>query len=474
MSPTQLYPYQKTGVRFLRDHDGTAILADEVGLGKTLQAIRYCEHYLPADEAGPVVCCVPAHLKTNWAREFMAHAGRRTVVLSGERVPPGTPPPADPNAVLVINHDVLVPPFWKAMTPPPADSWVAWLAAARPRQLVCDEAQILSNPDSARTRAFRWLARRCPRTLLLTGTPMANRPADLWPLLNILWPARFPSAFDFGVKYAYPEKERGRWAYKGARNLDVLHQELTDCGFLRRRKEQVLTDLPAIRYDVVPLDCDLTAYRRAEADALAWVARVSAARAESMSKAEALGKLQVLLQQTAAAKLQAAVRWVSDFLAGGRKLLLGVVHYAASDALKAHFGDRCVVVDGRIDDKKKVAATDRFNRDPNCELCVGNIQAAGTGWSCTATSDVAFLELPWRPSDVTQFCGRVHGVGRGVSGVGVGVSFLLAANTIESSMCASLQRKARWAAAAIDGDAGAAELDLADWLMDALSEKLLV
>lgn len=469
MLKTVPYDYQKVGIRFLRDHDGRALLADAVGLGKSLQTIGYAVRHLPADPPGPVVCVVPAHLKTNWAREFQRHAGLRVTVLAHERVPPETPPPADPNGVLVINPDVLTPPLWAKKQPPPPDAWISYLAALRPRLLVGDEAQIYTNPDAARTRAFRWLSRRSARTTLLSGTPLANKPGDLWPLLNILWPESFPSLFDFGSRYAYPTKERGEWVYKGARNLDELHRLLCAHGMLRRRKEDVLKDLPAIRYDAVPLDCDLTAYRRAEADAVAWAARESAAGAERISKASALGRLTVLLQETARAKADSVLRWIEDFLASGRKLLVGLMHYTMSDALQAALGDRCVLVDGRLNDRAKTAGFDRFNRDPRCEVLLGNYQAAGTGWSCTATSDVALAELPWRPSDVTQFIGRVHGVGRGAAGVGVNARFLLAAGTLEDRMCASLQRKENWAAQAIDGGPTGAEIGLEDMLLETLA-----
>lgn len=465
---TALYPYQQQGVRFLRDYDGTGLLADSVGLGKSVQTIAYAAKYLPTDPPGPVVCAVPAHLKTNWAREVAKHSGARVTVLSHERVPADWHPPADRNGILVVNHDILVPPLWAKMQPPPSDAWVARLAALRPRLLVADEAQAFSNPEAARTRALRWLSRRCPRTLMLSGTPLANKPGDLFALANILWPAEFPSEFDFGARYCFPVKERGKWHYRGARNLDELHDRLTALGMLRRRKEDVLKDLPAIRYDVVPLDCDLTEYRRAEADTVAWVARESAAGAERISKAAALGRLSVLLQETAKAKIDAVLRWIEDFLQSGRKLLVGLMHYSMSDALKAALGDRCTLVDGRINDKAKTAEFDRFNKDPGCLVLLGNYQAAGTGWSCTCTSDVALVELPWRPSDVTQFCGRVHGVGRGAAGVGVNVRFLLAAATLEERMCAGLQRKERWACETIDGDAGIAEMPLEDMLLESL------
>ena len=473
MLKTELYPYQKEGVRVLRDRDGTALLADEVGLGKTLQSLYYCWRYLPRDEGGPIVVVVPAHLKTVWKRQAQQHLELRAEVLFHERVPADRLPPLDPDGVLVINYDILTPDDWKAGTPPPERAWVRWLADLKPRLLICDEAHVLSNPDSQRTRAVRWLARRVPRRLVLTGTPMANKPGDLWSLLNILWPDRFPSRFEFGSEYANPKKVHGRWTYPGAKNLDRLHRVLTEeCGMVRRRKQDVLKDLPAISYDVVPIDCDLREYRKAEEDLARWLAETSALASERARENAALTKLTALVQLAAKAKLDQVVRWVRDFLAEGEgKLLLGAIHYRVTGPLMSALGKRGVLVDGTMSAKKKDAAFDRFNQDPDCRVLVGNVHAAGTGWSCTSTSDGALCEIPWRPSDVEQFAGRIHGVGRGLAGRPAQMRLLVATGTIEEKQCELIQRKMGWANMAVDGVAGAEGMDLKDQLLAYVSRE---
>lgn len=464
---TQLYPYQSEDCRRIRDLDGTCLLANEVGTGKTLTMLYAAWKYLDADP-GPVVCVVPAHLKEVWRRQAQQHLGQRVRVLSHERVPADMPAPLDRRQTYVINYDVLTPSNWKARTPPPEDSWVSWLAAQKPRLLIGDEGHYLSNPDSARTRAFRWLARRTPRTSVLTGTPLANKPNDLWSVANILWPHEYPSRFDFGTAYAYPFRQRGRWHYRGARNLDELHTKLTASGMIRRRKADVLSHLPPVVYDVVPLEADLTEYRRAEADVLDWLRAQDAAAAERAGRAAELTKLNTLMQLAAEAKVDHAVKWVTGFLEESEgKLLVGAIHYRVTEALMDALPKHSVLVDGRASEKQKVAAFDAFNLDPRCRVLVGNIQAAGTGWSCTATSDVALVEIPWRPADVTQFAGRVHGVGRGAGG-SAHVRFLVAADTVEDQLCEGIQRKAGWAAQAIDGDPGVADLDIFDQIRSGL------
>lgn len=465
---TQLFDYQRTGVAVLKEKDGTVLLADEQGLGKTIQALEYAIRHLPKKPHGPIVVVVPAHLKTVWKRQCQQHMGVRAEVLYGEKVPLDKLPPSDRNGVFVVNYDILTPDGWKHGTPPPERSWIRWLSDLNPRLLIGDEGQALSNPDSQRTRGFRWLSRRVERRIILTGTPMSNRPGDLWALLNILWPDEFPSRFEFGVAHAYPKKERGRWTYPGAKDLPALHTKLKKMGMVRRRKADVLKDLPAMSYDVVPLDCDLREYRRAEADLVEWLnANDESLKAESAQRAKELAKLTSLVQLAAEAKLTHAVRWVQDFLDNSEgKLLLGAIHYRVTGALMDALGDEAVLVDGRKSAKAKDAGFDKFNNNPKCRVLVGNLDAVSTGWSCTSASEAALVELPWKPSTLEQFAARIHGVGRGIAGTGSRVSLLVATGTIEEVQCRTLQRKSVWASAAIDGSADLSDLNISDQLED--------
>ncbi len=462
MIETQLYNFQVKGVRFLRDCDGTALLADDVGTGKTLQALYYCWRYLPNDPPGPIVVTVPAYLKINWKREVQKHFGSGVSVeaLYKEKVPLQKQKPLDPNQIYVVNYDILTPDNWRSRTNPSKDSWVNWLAELKPRQLIGDEAHLLSNPSTARTRAFKWLSKRVPRTMLLTGTPLPNKPENLWSLLNILSPTEFDSRWDFCNEYSTPVRTHWGWYFKGAKNLDLLHQRISHI-MLRRRKADVLTELPAVTHSVMPFECDLREYRRAEVDAVEWLYARDPAAGMRAAKAAQLQRLNILMGLAAKAKMKQATDWVEDFVENsGRKLLVGAVHYETTDALMGALGKSAVLVDGRCTEKQKVSGFDKFNKDRDCRVMVANIHAAGTGWSCTSTSDVLLLELPWRPGDVTQFAGRVHGVSRGQEGHGAHVRYIVAADTIEEDLCEGLQKKARWTATAIDGDPATAELDL--------------
>ncbi len=461
MLKTKLYSFQREGVRRLVEFDGRAILADEVGLGKTVQSLYYTWRYLPDDPAGPVVVVVPSHLKINWQREAQKHLGLRVEILSGQRPPPDKLPPVDPNQIFIINYDILAPPHWKAGTAPPTDSWLIWLTKLKPRMLICDEGQYAKQSSAARTRAVRYMAKRTPRVLILTGTPLANKPVDLYSLVQIVDPTIFPSKHDFLSRYSYYSKKWYGWVSKGARNLEELHRILSDTVMIRRRKQDVLEQLPHVQFTVIPIEVDLREYRKAEKDFIGWLAKKSPTMAANAAKAIEITKLNGLKQLAGQLKVDAVVRWSHDLLEETEgKLLLGAVHHSVTGPLMDAFGDKAVKVDGGLTHQQKQAAFDAFNLNPKCRVLVGNLQAAGTGWSCTATSDAALCELPWVPSEVEQFIGRLHGIERGIPGVVSHVRFLVAEDTIESDLCSLLQTKREWAAAAIDGIESPGGIDL--------------
>jgi SNF2 family DNA or RNA helicase len=126
------------------------------------------------------------------------------------------------------------------------------------------------------------------------------------------------------------------------------------------------------------------------------------------------------------------------------------------------FGRSAVLVDGRLDERAKTAAFVRFNHRPDCRLLVGNLQAAGVAWSCTATSHAAVCEFPWRPDELAQFVARMHGIGRGQVGVPVQVWYLVAPDTIEADLCQVLQVKQSHADQALDGAPRGVTLDIYD------------
>jgi len=431
-----------------------------MGLGKTLQALYWAWKYLPEDPPGPIVVVCPASIKSVWRRQAMQHLGLKVEVLAGETVPDYALEPINPNQIYVVNYDILAQSR-RGKKRELERSWAYFLNSLQPRLVIGDEVHYCKNQRAARTKAFRRLCQNVPHVLLLSGTPLTNNPVDLWPALNILLPKQFPTFFPFASRYSRPVKMPWGFIYKGARHLEELHDILTNTCMIRRLKSEVLTDLPPKTRTVVPIEIDRKTYVEAEINFLRWLEKESPARAARARKAEELSRMNELRRLAGRLKVDGVISWVRDFQeSSGEKLLLGAVHRAVTYPLMDAFGDdAAVLVDGYLDDAGKTAAFDRFNLDDACRVLVGNIQAAGVGWSCRSASNVAFCELPWTPGECLQFEDRAHGLERG-TGDPMNVWYLVAENTIESDLCRIIQEKEGWIDAVLDGGVGDSGLNI--------------
>lgn len=446
------YSFQLRGVRKMERWGGRALLAFEQGLGKSPTAAFLAARH---PDWRPVVVVCPAHLKHQWQRELRLHFGFRSDVLEGQTVDP--PRLSRHSPFQVINYDVL--PYW-----------VEYLKSLRPTYVIGDEVQTVCNRTAKRTKAFKELCRGVPHVAALSGTPILNRPAELFPILNILQPKEFPAFHPFAQRYCNPKRiflgrARGGafgWDYRGASNLEELHQRLLDTCLIRIRKEDVLKDLPPKRKILVPVDLeDDDEYRTAEDDYLRWVATTNPARLKKAQKAKQISQMGSLRQLVGVKKLKAELAWVDDFLAGGpAKLCIFAWHTEVIARVHQRYERSSVVVDGSVKGAHRQAAVDRFLRDPKTRLFVGNIKAAGTGWSAKGVSDFAFFEYPWQPADFAQCMDRGHGIGRGVDGVPTTGWCLLARGSVEEHLLSVLKRKQKILSRVLDGGAGGDDFDV--------------
>jgi SNF2 family DNA or RNA helicase len=422
----ELMPFQTAGVAYALKRR-RVFIADEQGLGKTVQALAAIEH----DHAFPAIVVCPASLKLNWKREADKWLpGRETVVVSGRK--PVDTSDAD---VVVVNYDVV-------------GAHRARLAALKPRALVLDESHYCKNPVAQRTKAVQELTNALPvdsLLLALTGTPLVNRPKELVPQLRILGRLHeFGSGAELERRFgANAERER-------------LHWHLRRSCYVRRLKREVLPQLPDKRRAVVPFDLDNEAeYRHAERDLIAWVQEKYSSgddvqsRVGSALRAEALVKVNALRQLVGVGKLHAAHSWIHDFLASGEKLVVFAAHRAVQRDLMERFPTAAHIL-GSDTLAERDAQVQRFQSDPDVKLCVCSLKVASHGFTLTAASDVAFLELGWTPAEHDQAEDRAHRIGQSDS---VTAWYLLAADTIDERMAALIDAKREVVGAVTDGRA---------------------
>jgi SNF2 family DNA or RNA helicase len=129
-----------------------------------------------------------------------------------------------------------------------------------------------------------------------------------------------------------------------------------------------------------------------------------------------------------------------------------------------------VLVNGSVVGEERDRRFQKFNTHSKTRLLFGNIQAAGTGWSCNSCSTVAFVELPWTPGDLVQAEDRCHGINRGIAGQTTTVYYLLGEGTIEEKLCSSLQSKQKILSQTLDGGEQDTDINIHSLLRQLLTQ----
>jgi SWI/SNF-related matrix-associated actin-dependent regulator 1 of chromatin subfamily A len=223
---------------------------------------------------------------------------------------------------------------------------------------------------------------------------------------------------------------------------------------IRRRKKDVLKDLPSVLQSVVPLDVkNVKEYRQKEAEMRAWLTRAGGYDTwDTQKKNHAMVQAGELRREAALLKLDAVYEWIDNFLESTKeKLIVYGIHKKMIRALRERYEGKCVTVTGSTPDHKRKVNFETFNANKKCRLFFGNIQAAGTGWSARSCSHVAYVEISYVPADHAQAGARVHGVGRGQEGVRSNEHWLVAKGTAEEKLCRIVQKKSRNIDLAVDG-----------------------
>jgi len=422
----QLAPFQWAAVRYALAARRT-FLADEQGLGKTVEALATLE----ADEAFPAVVVCPAAMKLAWAREAGRWLPHRThQVLDGR----GGGPLAGAD-VTILNYEIVA-------------GRLAALVASGPRALVADESHYCKNPQAKRTRAVRRLAEAVAADglrLALTGTPVMNHADELIAQLRLIG-----RLGEFGSGASFSRQ------FQGELSEERLHWHLRRRCFVRRLKSEVLPQLPAKRQVVVPVALtNEREYRLAERDVIAWLRSQPldlselGAKIAAALRAERLAQLTALARLAARGKLAAALTWIHDFLQSGEALVVFARHLEVQRAVLEHFPGALHIL-GQDTAQARERAIASFQRPDGPALIVCATRAAAQGITLTRASNVCFLELEWTPALHDQAEDRCHRIGQRDA---VTAWYLLAAGTIDETMARLIERKRAVVDAVTDGRA---------------------
>ena len=403
------------------------LIADEQGLGKTVQALTVCENAC----LFPVIVVCPSSVRVNWQREIIKWLPHRssTVIYGTDYTQPL--PAVD---VLIFGWDTIF-------------AWFPTMPV--PEALILDEAHFAKNGLARRTQAVIRFADRCHTAnklvIAMTGTPVLNRASELLPLLRII-----------GRLDEFGGARRFRAECQNPKRLLAINRQLRASCFLRRRKEDVLKDLPPKRHVTVALETDdilMSRYRDAERSIVSFVVKglegkAKPAKALQTMAAEQLVAINALRRLAVEAKLGSVIAWLDDFKATGEKAVLFAWHRQTVEMLAERYCNGKKIYGGMIDSDKQ-DAIDTFQNDPNQQFLACSIRAAGVGINLTAASNVVFVEQGWNHAEMDQAADRCHRIGQQGS---VTAWTLNASNTIDEDITDLIRVKRLESDLVVDGD----------------------
>jgi SWI/SNF-related matrix-associated actin-dependent regulator 1 of chromatin subfamily A len=411
--------YQRVGIGFIDQCQGICLIGDDTGTGKTLQAIAWMAH----KKAYPALIVCPATLKLNWEREIKNLIGKSATILSGTP-DKGTKLSSD---IVIINYDILT-------------RWKPVLTKHQFKLAILDEAHYLKNSTAQRTKTAVWLTAKIPHRIGLTATPVENGPMDLFTIFKILRPSLFPVRHNFGLRYCGAQHTPWGWKYNGASNLNEL-SEILRLFMIRRRKKDILKELPDTQRIILPIAINRKEYEQAEAEFFSWYSR------GGRIKLHALQKMEAMRQAVNKAKFREASLWIADFIENN-KLVLFVIHTKMAQDFYQLFKKQAVLLYGKTPAKQRQQAIDQFQNDDKTRLFIANIKAGGVGVTLTAADTTCCYELPWTSTQLEQAEGRVSRIGQ--TSDKLTSYFLLTPDTIEMDLMEIIDRKQKLVSQIVD------------------------
>ena len=437
------YAYQKEGIKFLASNKN-AILADDMGLGKTLQAISAA--VLVKGKKVLIIC--PSSAKYNWAEEinkFAPNAGyivvdgnkseRQKMLLTKSKI-----------MFYIINYDALL-------------SLLDIVQVLKIDIIILDEAHRIKNRQAKRTKAVRKI--NAPYKFLLTGTPLMNRIDELWSLLKFIQPNQWPGYDTFVKQYC----EKGGYQNReiiAPKNIDELKNKMNPI-MLRRRKDEVLKDLPEKIYQDCYIDLDpktMSIYKQAENEARAYITQNKSIAINGIfAKLTRLKQIavapEILGAQHQSAKVIECEKIVDEILSTDGKVIIYSQFKDVTTHLETLFnkkGISLVHINGSVSARDRQILVNEFQNNNECKIFLGTTQSCKEALTLTAANYVIFMDKLWNPQDNRQAADRAYRIGQKNT---VNIISLIAKNTIEERIEKTLMNKQDLFDMVIENDDGA-------------------
>ena len=421
--------------------------------GKSFQSIAFIKYM---DFKRSLIVC-PASVKYSWENEIKKSTSLSSVIIDSKTDIPSIDSSVK---VWIINYDILKKHF-------------SQLAKIKFDTIIADEAQFLKSNTTIRSKAFKQLSLNIPSVILLSGTPILSRPSELFSLLNIVDPKTWNNFFSFAKRYCNMQQTRWGMDTSGSSNEEELHEKIKGY-FIRRKKEDVLKELPPKVFVDVPvlLDKDYKKKYDSAASNLAIYLREHAGKKDPEIRkamaAEKLTQLNVLRGLSALGKIKTTIELIESIVDSGEKVLVFSSFVEPLEILSSHFQEKSVMITGKTNVNLRGEIVDSFQNNPSIQVFLGGYKSSGSGITLTAATNFIGIDLPWNPSDLAQSIDRLHRPGQKASSVNI--YKLISKDTIDIDMKEILDRKQDIFNAVIDGQY---KDDDTDSLIDTATNRIL-
>lgn len=421
----QLRPFQKVGCAFIEATGGKALLAYQMGLGKTFISLAYAIK----NKYRTVIIC-PASLKNNWSREIYRLSGESPEILFGS-----SPSNFDIVNMLtskkqftIINYDIAGRRIeyddvtkdqegYEHINHKVKFPWIDLINMSKPDLVICDESHYIKNTDSGRSQGVRQIT--APRIIHMTGTPVLNRPGELWPMLTMLSPETFPAEETFIKQYTYDGKS--------AKNVNELKDALKPI-MIRRKQSDVVDDMPPLNR--------ITEYHELSGKARKLYDKVMNGVYESIaaysssgesggesSITSILARIQRLKMVCAIDKVDRTAELATELYDSAsddenlkhKKVLIFTQYKAVAFAIAQRLGNEalCFVSRGQndfitADNNERDRLVQQFQTDESIHYLVVTEKTAKEGHNITQAGFVVFNDLFWTPAGHEQGEGRAY------------------------------------------------------------------
>lgn len=395
----ELREYQKEGFNFLKilsNHNLGGILADDMGLGKTLEIITL----LMSDNTNkPSLVVCPKSLIFNWLNEFEKFDGNTKIIClignQNERHKLETKI-KDEKVIYIIGYNTL-------------NNDIDYLSNIEFNYLILDEAQYIKNISANKTKSVKMLDAK--HRFALSGTPIENNVIDLWSIFDFIMPEYLDSLDNYKNRYLHDD-----------RYTDILAKKIS-LFILRRRKEDVLKDLPPKIERIISVD--MTDTQRKLYDA--YKLEANKALEEGNSSFQMLPYITRLRQicvdpltyienyNGGSGKTNEVIDLIDKYIRDGHRILLFSSFVQALKIIEIKLFNsniKYLRITGETDSKERIKLVDEFNSNNQYKVFLISLKAGGTGLNLVGADTVIHLDPWWNVSAENQATDRAHRIGQ--------------------------------------------------------------